>query len=350
MKFYQSRKAIIFSLAFLVFLVGLALTFSMGSLFSKNSRGNLPDGLYGVFKTDKGEIVVRLEYEKAPLTVANFVGLAEGKINSVKNKEPFYDGLTFHRVVADFVIQGGDPLGNGTGGPGYSFSDEFHPDLKHSSEGILSMANSGPNSNGSQFFITLSPTPWLDDKHSVFGKVVEGIEVVKEIMQGDAIQGVEIIKKGKDAEKFNVDQKFFDDLERDAREEFKNKNQLKINSMLEKFFPAGNYQEGSKGIYYEILREGSGSPPEAGKKVVVHYLGKLTDGTEFDSSYKRGETFSFTLGEGRVIQGWEETLKEMKKGEKRVVLLPPSMAYGGRGIGVIPPNSYLVFEIELLDF
>ena len=350
MKFSKPRRAVVFSVSFVALSVGLVVFFSMSNLFSKSSYNDLSDGLYGIFKTDKGEIVARLEYKKAPLTVANFVGLAEGKIDSSKNKKPFYNQLTFHRVVADFVIQGGDPLGNGTGGPGYFFPDEFHPDLKHASEGTLSMANSGPNSNGSQFFITLAPTPWLDDKHSVFGSVVQGLEVVKQIMQEDKIEEVAIFRKGSEAEKFIVDQKFFDELREKAWEKFKAKNEGKIKAILNKFFPSGAFKETDNGIYYEILKKGSGKTPEAGKTVTVHYLGKLSDGTEFDSSYKRNQPFDFVLGQGRVIQGWEETLKEMKKGEKRVVLLPPSMAYGSRGIGPIPPNSYLIFEIELLDF
>jgi len=144
-------------------------------------------GTYAIFETSEGNIVIRLFEKEAPKTVANFVGLAEGSKEFVdvkiaaKAKRPFYDGLTFHRVIPDFMIQGGCPLGTGTGHPGFKFEDEFHPSLRHDKPGKLSMANSGPNSNGSQFFITVAATPWLDNKHSVFGEVVEGMDIAAKI-------------------------------------------------------------------------------------------------------------------------------------------------------------------------
>ncbi|MDR0662523.1 MAG: peptidylprolyl isomerase [Spirochaetaceae bacterium] len=172
---------------------------------------DLGDGVFAVINTTRGEIVVKLYYDKAPLTVSNFVALAEGKMDAAKGK-PFYNGLKFHRVIANFMIQGGDPRGDGTGGPGYKFRDEFAPDLRHDGPGVLSMANSGPNTNGSQFFITHVETPWLDGKHSVFGRVVRGQNVVDAIRQGDTINSITIARNGGAAQAFRPDQANFDKL------------------------------------------------------------------------------------------------------------------------------------------
>jgi cyclophilin family peptidyl-prolyl cis-trans isomerase len=173
---------------------------------------DLPDGLYARLTTPRGEIAIRLNPGRAPLTVANFVGLAEGSLNRETPGTPFYDGLTFHRVVPGFVIQGGDPEGNGSGGPGYHFQDECRPALRHDRKGILSMANSGPNTNGSQFFITLGPTPHLDYLHSVFGEVVDGMDAVETIETGDFIERVEIVRRGSQAEAYTVSADSFSEL------------------------------------------------------------------------------------------------------------------------------------------
>jgi peptidyl-prolyl cis-trans isomerase A (cyclophilin A) len=187
-------------------------------MVSATLEGDLGDGLYASMNTSKGEIILNLEFEKAPMTVTNFVGLAEGTKDSNKEKGvPFYDGTVFHRVIDNFMIQGGDPTGTGRGGPGYKFADEFDPSLKHSGAGILSMANAGPGTNGSQFFITHNATPWLDGNHTVFGQVVKGQDVVNAIGQGDKIETLTIIRVGEKAEAFKADQETFDNLVKQAK-------------------------------------------------------------------------------------------------------------------------------------
>ena len=313
----------------------------------------LPDGLYAIFNTDKGEIICKLEYKKTPLTVANFVGLAEGtKGLGGGGKHRFYDGLKFHRVIADFMIQGGCPLGTGTGGPGYTFPDEIDPSLRHSGPGILSMANAGPGTNGSQFFITHVATPWLDGKHTVFGHVVAGQDVVNKIRQGDVIKSVTIKRVGAEAEAFKSDEAAFQallaGLASRQQERVKEAAQEQA-KLIEKNWPKAITTK--SGLKYVATKPGEGNAtPKPGDQVSVHYSGRLLDGQEFDSSYKRGEPIDFTVGQGIVIKGWDEALLSMKKGEKRILIVPPELGYGPNGRGPIPPNATMVFDVELLDF
>jgi peptidylprolyl isomerase len=320
------------------------------SIFSCNAQAARPDGLYATIKTSKGDIVVSLEFEKAPMTVGNFVGLAEGTLDAAKGK-PFYNGLTFHRVVADFVVQGGDPVGDGTGGPGYRFPDEIVPELKHDGPGVLSMANAGPNTNGSQFFITLEAAPWLDGKHSVFGKVVEGMEVVRQIQQGDRIESVTIQRIGAKAKAFDSSQKAWDQRLSAAYATLNALNKQKREAdltFISKKWP--DLKPDAEGIFQKVIRKGSGPIPTPGTKVSVIYKGMLLDGTVFDQSALSGGPFSFIVGKGEVIDGWDIVLSTMQRGEKRLVIIPPELAYGAQSIGdVIPPNSFLVFEIELVS-
>ena len=308
----------------------------------------MENGLYAKFFTSKGTITVSLEYTKTPGTVGNFVALAQGDLeNSIKKQgDPYYDGLKFHRVIQDFMIQGGCPQGTGTGNPGYQFDDEFHPDLKHDAAGILSMANAGPGTNGSQFFITHVPTPWLDGKHSVFGKTIDGQSVVDSIVQGDTLERIEIIAEGDNAMAFNAIEAFrsFEG----ARDKRLGEEKAAIEAELESL--GAGFEKTSSGLRYQILQKGDGEKAQKNKTVSVHYKGQLSDGTVFDSSYKRNQPIEFSLGMGQVIRGWDEGVSLLKVGDKARFVIPSHLAYGSRGAGgVIPPNANLIFDVELMS-
>ena len=305
------------------------------------------NGIYAKFTTSKGEILVQLEHEKTPGTVGNFVALSEGNLeNAVKEQgTPYYDGLKFHRVIPEFMVQGGCPQGSGTGNPGYKFDDEFHSDLKHDAPGKLAMANSGPATNGSQFYITHVPTPWLDGKHTVFGAVIEGQEIVDAIAQGDTLTTVEIIRVGAAAEAFNAVEAFrtFEGSRenREANEIAKQKELLDSVAL--------GYEETASGLRYQILQKGAGKQATKGAGVSVHYKGQLLDGTVFDSSYKRKEPIDFNVGLGQVIAGWDEGIQLLQVGDKARFVIPSNLAYGAAGAGgVIPPDATLIFDVELM--
>ena len=309
----------------------------------------MKDGLYAKFSTPKGAILLSLTYAETPGTVGNFVGLAEGTIKNDVQAEgtPYYNGLKFHRVIEEFMVQGGCPQGSGVGGPGYQFNDEFHPDLKHDKPGILSMANAGPGTNGSQFFITHIATPWLDGKHTVFGSVVEGQEVVDAIAQNDTIDSLEIIRVGQEAEAFNAADAFtnFEANRLKAIEEQKKAQEAALASVT------AGYEKTASGLFYKIENPGTGASPGQGQNVSVHYKGSLLDGTVFDSSYKRNAPIDFPLGVGQVIKGWDEGIALLSKGAKATFIIPADLGYGSAGAGgVIPPNATLKFEVELVDF
>jgi len=320
----------------------------------------LENGLYANLQTSKGAMLVKLEADKSPVTVANFVGLAQGKIESNKPKgTPFYDGTIFHRVIENFMIQAGDPQGTGMGDPGYKFDDEKN-DLKHTGKGVLSMANSGPNTNGSQFFITQVATPWLDGKHTIFGTVVQGenvIDAISEVEKGPSdkpkvdvvLETVSVFGKGEPYEKF------------DAKEVFETgKAKIKENNVAyeankkaeaEKAFEAlkEGMEKTDSGLYYKINKKGTGAKAEKGNTVAVHYAGKLTDGTEFDNSFKRGEPIEFPVGTGMVIQGWDQGILLLNEGDEATFLIPPALGYGERGAGgVIPGGAWLIFDVQLV--
>ncbi|HSD14199.1 MAG TPA: peptidylprolyl isomerase [Flavobacterium sp.] len=354
------------------------------------------DGLFAAIETNKGKITVRLEFQKTPVTVANFVALAEGNNPIVAEQykgKPYYDGLTFHRVIKDFMIQGGDPLGTGGGDPGYKFKDEIDPTLKHTKGGILSMANAGPGTNGSQFFITHKETPWLDGKHTVFGEVTEGMDVVNSIEQGDKIVKVTIIRKGKDAKKFDAAKTFADyfankaedDKKLAALEEEKKKKQAELDAVKDKEYTDkyGQVMQMKKaefeklkttatttpsGLKYVITKKGSGKKPAAGTQVQIGYAGYFENGKLFDASFEdvaklygkhdpmRAQQggyagFPFTYGNKTgLIPGFIEGLENMNSGDRALIFIPSKLGYGERGAGnVIPPNTDLIFELEMTE-
>ncbi len=307
------------------------------------------NGIYARLNTSKGTILIELTYQQTPGTVANFVGLAEGTQKNEHKKEgtPYYDGLIFHRVIADFMIQGGCPQGSGVGGPGYQFDDEFHPELKHDRAGTLSMANAGPATNGSQFFITHGPTAWLDGKHTVFGYVVEGQEVVDRVAQGDSIESLTIERHGKEAEAWNATEAFHAFIS--SGEERKKATEMAAQEALSKL--TTGMEKTASGLFYKITKAGEGAQPEKGAEVTVHYKGTLVDGTVFDSSYQRKEPIKFSVGVGQVIPGWDEGILLLNKGAAARFVIPSQLAYGAQGAGgVIPPHATLVFEVELVDY
>jgi cyclophilin family peptidyl-prolyl cis-trans isomerase len=322
----------------------------------KGISKNTGDGIFAEFTTDKGVILAELFYETAPLTVANFVGLAEGKLEFIdissgkKTKRKYYDNLIFHRVIDNFMIQGGCPLGRGTGGPGYNIDDEFDPSLNHNQEGVLSMANAGPNTGGSQFFITTVPTPWLNNKHAVFGRVIQGMDVVKKIGKSeteysdrpkkDIKMKIKIIRKGDKAQKFDSEKIFksFFDNKNKAVQDFNNKLAADRKDAVKT----------ESGLMYVVIKKGSGKKPAVGQIISAHYSGYLENGVKFDSSYDRNSPFMTEIGIGRVIKGWDEAFLDMQVGEKRRLIIPSHLGYGSRGVGPIPPDSTLIFDVELM--
>ncbi|WP_026978174.1 peptidylprolyl isomerase [Flavobacterium tegetincola] len=328
------------------YLVAVMLFASVATFAQK--KAPVAEGIFAEIETTKGKIVIDLNYKKTPLTVASFITLAEGTnpdVTAAYKGKKFYDGLKFHRVINDFMIQGGDPLGTGSGDPGYKFKDEI-TDLKHESAGVLSMANSGPNTNGSQFFITHKATPHLDGKHTVFGKVTAGMDVVNNIVQNDVMTKVTIVKVGAEAKKFDAVKVFNTAIAAGKLASAKEaKEREAINAAVLKEFEGGGTT--ASGLKYIVIKQGTGPKPVATSNVKVHYAGTLVNGTEFDSSIKRGEPIDFNLSQ--VIPGWTEGLKLMPEGSKYKFYIPYHLAYGERAMGgVIPAKSDLIFEVELL--
>ncbi|WP_339838995.1 peptidylprolyl isomerase [uncultured Flavobacterium sp.] len=350
--------------------------FALVALFTScknNPYADLGDGLFANIETSKGDIIVKLEYQKTPITVANFVSLAEGKNEFVDEKyknKPFYDGLTFHRVIPNFMIQGGDPNANGTGGPGYKFKDEFEATLSHKNAGTLSMANGGPASNGSQFFITHNDQSRLDNIHTVFGEVVKGMENVNAIEQGDTITKVSIIRNGSDAEKFDAVKTFTDYYKVEAEAVKIAEEKAKQVIAEKEAYLTEKRKETTKtasGLEYVIINKGTGTKPKVGTQVFVNYAGYFDNGDMFDTSYetvaeqygrldvrrkemKGYQPFPFDYGKKQgLIPGFIEALENMKFGDKVIAYIPYQLGYGEQANGPIPAKSNLIFEIEMLE-
>ena len=313
-------------------------TVQIPNSMTKEEFNELKDGLYAQMETSKGVMTIELFEEEAPLTVANFVGLAEGsKENDAKPLgTPFYDGIIFHRVIKDFMIQGGDPNGNGMGGPGYSFEDEFFSDRKHDKKGILSMANSGPNTNGSQFFITEIATPWLDGKHTVFGEVIQGIEVIDIIANVEKgaqdrpkedvkIIHVDIVRKGNEYKNYNGGDAFTKAKENhQARLDAAKAKEAEVlkaeTDRIKDLSSKANKTE--SGLGYTIVEQGNGAKPVHGENIKVHYTLRLEDGKVLDSSYDRNQPLDVQVGVTQLIQGWMEALTMFEKGTKVFLSIP----------------------------
>ena len=338
----------------------------------------LTDGLYAEIETSKGKITVTLEYEKTPLTVANFVGLAEGtkKFTAQGRKEgkPYYDGLSFHRVIADFMIQSGCPLGTGTGSPGYRFDDEIDPTLNHTGPGILSMVNSGPGTNGSQFFITHKATPWLDGKHTIFGGIVEGMQVLNKIAEVEVdktnkhpkipvvIKKISILRIGKKAEAFRGDEEHFNKIKEDKVRAKRiiyglrmKREEEQIQDLISKYRKENEGIElvmAKSGLRYFVLKDGKGKTPTVGTRVRIHLTSTLANGKKISSSRARNLPMNFPVGKDYLPAGLDMALMQMKKGERRLLIVPDKLAFGERGAGggLIPPFATLVYDVELVDF
>lgn len=370
-----------------IFLIVTVLSVNLLALAQKD---DLDKGLYATIKTNKGEIFLQLYPEKAPITVANFVGLAEGDLevfDSIEHKEPYFDGIVFHRVISDFMIQGGDPTGTGSGGPGYKFYDEADNGLEHG-KGALSMANAGPNTNGSQFFITHLPTPHLNGRHTVFGQVLEGQDVVDKIAQGDTMLDVNITRVGliykwfynptkqfkkhykkktkaiakakEEKEKAEEERK---KKEAELKEKYAEEEKLRLENAKKmtpeeynKFFFEAmkkvdkKAQQTESGLVYVVDKKGKGPVPTKGDLVELHYTGKFVYGVKFDSSIDRGQPLKFGYKEMSLIKGFDEGIGLIGEGGKVTLYIPYHLAYGSRGRPPhIPPYSDLIFEIELLS-
>ncbi|RMA58605.1 peptidylprolyl isomerase [Ulvibacter antarcticus] len=357
----------------------LFLTLAFASC--QNKYPDLEDGVYAEFVTNKGTFVAKLYNKQTPLTVANFVSLAEGTntmVDSAYKGKKFYDGLTFHRIIKDFMIQGGDPKGDGSGNPGYRFPDEFNDTLRMDRKGVLAMANSGPGTNGSQFFVTLKETPWLNGRHTVFGEIVVGQEVIDSIgtmattKPGDTPVEPVIIQTVNILNTANAKMASFTE-EMEALENKKKEVEARALKTGEETIAGLNAVKAdaetlASGVQIYKNVDGGGEQPKEGDKVLINYEGYLSNGKLFDSNVQSVEEKYEMLNpeklakggyapmpadygkEAKLIPGFREGLLSMKVGDKSTIFIPSALAYGEQGAGqIIPPNSDLIFVIELVE-
>ena len=352
-----------------------------------------PEGLYAELATSKGIIVLELDFRRTPMTVASFVGLAEGTIRNAAFPlgAPFFDGSVFHRVAPGHVIQAGRPASAQARSPGYTIPNEIHPDLNHRRMGILGMANGGPHTGSSQFYITLGDRSYLDGDYTVFGEVFGEMEVVLSVERGDTIRSVRIVRVGEEADAFRPDTESFREMVREvearakAAEEEKKAADLAV---VEEKWP--NAVTCTMGWRYDIVQEGTGPFPEVGDTLFVRYAGwtfpmgygdHLEPPLQFGSTRRggaphflpedvekraegsrpgaaAGEPFSFIVGEANVNPGFDDAVSQMRWGEKRIVIVPAEVGYdpvgfygatdARRGRFVIRPFSMLVYEVEVM--
>lgn len=347
-------------------------------------HANLEDGIYAEIQTSKGSMTAKLFHKKAPLTTANFVSLAEGSNTFVHDKfkdKKFYDGTIFHRIVKDTLVQGGDPFGNGNGNPGYRFMDEFHPDLKHDTIGILAMANAGPNTNGSQFYISKVNRPELDNKHSIFGKIIDGFDVLDSILQVPTskdekpldsiiISNLNIIRIGKKAKNFNANKVFrqqFAKKQKEAKEENARIEKLKNETREKHLKQKETATTLASGVRYFISEKGNGEPLKIFSRAMAHYALFLEDGTLLNTSdLSLAEAYGIVKEtkkaankyvpikadlspDAPMIAGFKEGLQQLNVGDKATLFIPYHLAYGEAGNSGIPPKTNLIFEVEILS-
>lgn len=323
------------------------------SLWASGSDEELGPGLYADFSTNRGNMIFRLDPNRTPLTVTNFCGLAEGTLpNDIVNPgEPYFDGLDFYRDAPGYVVFSGDPSHDGTGGPGYTIPRETGALISAGAPGIIVMDGFATESAGSRFFITREGDPYLDSKYTSFGRLISGSKTLKRIRKGDVIESIRIIRVGGEARRLRFDPETFEVQYEAARAAEIENLRISDTVLADAVLALGDdRQKTPTGIHYKILAEGEGGKPSAGSRVSMHYTGTLLDGTVFDSSRTRGQTFDFTLGQDGVIPGWIEMIMDMQSGEVRQAIIPPFLAYGNQGYGPIEPNSWLIFEMELVSF